>query len=71
MRPHPLIRGSYDQAGRSVAGVVLAILVVVIVVGGVVLYRSPGRRLPGDAALVKVTSQDAATTSKVKTALLL
>jgi hyperosmotically inducible protein len=54
------------------SGVVLAILVLVIVVGGVMLYRSP-RATPLREMLrsFKDTSQDAATTSKVKTALLL
>jgi hyperosmotically inducible periplasmic protein len=51
---------------------VLAILVLVIVVGGVMLYLSP-RATPLRETLrsFKDTSQDAATTSKVKTALLL
>jgi hyperosmotically inducible protein len=54
------------------SGAVLAILVLVIVVGGVMLYRSP-RATPLRETLrsFKDTSQDAATTSKVKTALLL
>src|SRR4029077_6654804 len=54
------------------SGAVLAILVLVIVVGGVMLYLSP-RATPLREMLrsVKDTSQDAATTSKVKTALLL
>src|SRR4029077_9805022 len=54
------------------SGAVLAILVLVIVVGGVMLYLSP-RATPLREMLrsFKDTSQDAATTSKVKTALLL
>src|ERR1700730_6417858 len=54
------------------SGVALVILVLVIVVGGVMLYRSP-RAAPLRETLrsFKDTSQDAATTSKVKTALLL
>jgi len=50
----------------------LVLLLLVIVVGGVLFYRSP-RAAPVREMLrsVKDTSQDAATTSKVKTALLL
>jgi hyperosmotically inducible protein len=50
----------------------LVLLLLVIVVGGVLFYRSP-RATPLREMLrsVKDTSQDAATTSKVKTALLL
>jgi osmotically-inducible protein OsmY len=60
------------RRGRfSVAGL-LVLLLLVVVVGGVLLYRSP-RATPLREMLrsVKDTSQDAATTSKVKTALLL
>lgn len=60
------------RRGRfSVAGL-LMLLLLVVVVGGVLLYRSP-RATPLREMLrsVKDTSQDAATTSKVKTALLL
>ena len=53
-------------------GSVLAILLLLLVVGGVLLYRSPGAApLREMLRSVKDTSQDAATTSKVKTALLL
>jgi hypothetical protein len=60
------------RRGRFSAGGLLVLLLLVIVVGGVLLYRSP-RATPLREMLrsVKDTSQDAATTSKVKTALLL
>ena len=49
-----------------------ALLLLVLVVGGVLLYRSPSAApLREMLRSVKDTSQDAATTSKVKTALLL
>ena len=72
MRPHPSRRGSYDQAGRSVAGVVLLVFLVVVIVAVVWVYRAPGAASIREMLRsVKVNSQDAATTSKVKTALLL
>ena len=72
MRPHPSRRGSYDQAGRSVAGVVLLVFLVVVIVAVVWVYRAPGAApIREMLRSVKVNSQDAATTSKVKTALLL
>lgn len=70
MRPAGSHAGS--QAGRSRVGTVLAILGLLFLVAGVVLYRVPAAA-PVRHMLrsVKDTSQDAATTSKVKTALLL
>jgi len=60
------------RRGRFSGGSILAILLLFVFVGGVLLYRSP-RATPLREMLrsVKDTSQDAATTSKVKTALLL
>ncbi len=60
------------RRGRFSVGGLLVLLLLVIVVGGVLFYRSP-RATPLREMLrsVKDTSQDAATTSKVKTALLL
>ena len=72
MRPHPSRRGSYDQVGRSAAGVVLLVFLVVVIVAVVWVYRAPGAApIREMLRSVKVNSQDAATTSKVKTALLL
>ena len=72
MRPHPSRRGSYDQAGRSAAGVVLLVFLVVVIVAVVWVYRAPGAApIREMMRSVKVNSQDAAITSKVKTALLL
>jgi hyperosmotically inducible protein len=72
MKPHSSGRGSYTQAGRGGAGVVLVVFLVVLIVAVVWVYRAP-RAAPIRDVLrsVKTTSQDAATTSKVKTALLL
>jgi osmotically-inducible protein OsmY len=57
---------------RSVTAILLAVLCIVLVVGGVLLYqRDGGTSLWDTMRSVKETSQDAATTSKVKTALLL
>lgn len=57
---------------RSVTAILLAVLCIVLVVGGVLLYqRDGGTSLWDTIRSVKETSQDAATTSKVKTALLL
>lgn len=54
---------------RSIA---IAIILIVLVVGGVLIYQRDGATSIGDTLRsVKETSQDAATTSKVKTALLL
>ena len=72
MGPHPSGRGSFGQAGRGSAGVVLAIFLIVVIVAVIWVYRAPGAAPIRDALRsVKVNSQDAATTSKVKTALLL
>jgi len=57
---------------RSVTAILLGVLCIVLVVGGVLLYqRDGGTSLWETMRSVKETSQDAATTSKVKTALLL
>jgi osmotically-inducible protein OsmY len=57
---------------RSVTSILVGVLVVVLVVGGVLLYRRDGgESLWVTIRSVKETSQDAATTSKVKTALML
>lgn len=57
---------------RSVTSILVGVLVVVLVVGGVLLYRRDGgESLWVTMRSVKETSQDAATTSKVKTALML
>ncbi len=52
--------------------IVIAIVLVILVVGGVLIYERDGATSIGDTLRsVKESSQDAATTSKVKTALLL
>ncbi|MGH7385370.1 MAG: BON domain-containing protein [Candidatus Rokuibacteriota bacterium] len=52
--------------------ILVAIVLIVLVVGGVLIYkRDAGLSLGDTLRSVKETSQDAATTSKVKTALLL
>ncbi|MGH7414002.1 MAG: BON domain-containing protein [Candidatus Rokuibacteriota bacterium] len=52
--------------------ILIAIVLIVLVVGGVLIYkRDAGLSLGDTLRSVKETSQDAATTSKVKTALLL
>ena len=52
--------------------IVIAIILIVLVVGGVLIYQRDAARSIGDTLRsVKESSQDAATTSKVKTALLL
>jgi osmotically-inducible protein OsmY len=57
---------------RSVTSVLIGVLLIVLVVGGVLLYRRDGGTSLWDTMRsVKETSQDAATTSKVKTALML
>ena len=54
---------------RSIA---IAVILIVLIVGGVLIYQRDGATSIGDTLRsVKETSQDAATTSKVKTALLL
>src|SRR6185295_15139937 len=60
------------RRGRFSIGGLLVLLLLAIVVGGALFYRSP-RAAPLRQMLrsFKDTSQDAATTSKVKTALLL
>lgn len=57
---------------RTLTSILIAVIVIVVVVGGVLLYRRDGNTSLRDTLrAVKETSQDAATTSKVKTALLL
>ena len=57
---------------RSVKSILIGVLLIVLVVGGVLLYRRDGGTSLWDTMRsVKETSQDAATTSKVKTALML
>ena len=52
--------------------IVIALILIVLVVGGVLIYQRDAATSIGDTLRsVKETSQDAATTSKVKTALLL
>jgi osmotically-inducible protein OsmY len=52
--------------------IVIAIVLIILVVGGVLIYKRDGATSIGDTLRsVKESSQDAATTSKVKTALLL
>jgi osmotically-inducible protein OsmY len=52
--------------------IVIAIVLIILVVGGVLIYQRDGATSIGDTLRsVKESSQDAATTSKVKTALLL
>jgi osmotically-inducible protein OsmY len=52
--------------------IVIAIILILLVVGGVLIYQRDGATSIGDRLRsVKESSQDAATTSKVKTALLL
>jgi len=61
-----------SDAGRSFGGLVVAVLLLVVVIGGAIYYfysRSPS--LQSAFRSVKESSQDTATTSKVRTALLL
>ena len=61
-----------SAAGRSFGGLVVAVLLLVVVIGGAIYYyypRSPS--LQNAFRSVKGSSQDATTTSKVRTALLL
>jgi osmotically-inducible protein OsmY len=52
--------------------IVIAIVLIILVVGGVMIYQRDGATSIGDTLRsVKESSQDAATTSKVKTALML
>jgi len=52
--------------------IVIAIVLIILVVGGVLIYQRDGATSIGDTLRsVKESSQDAATTSKVKTALML
>lgn len=56
----------------SLRSIAIAIVLIVLIVGGVLIYQRDAARSLGDTLRsVKETSQDAATTSKVKTALLL
>jgi osmotically-inducible protein OsmY len=57
---------------RSITSILIGVLVIVLVVGGVLLYRRDGGTSLWDTMRsVKETSQNVATTSKVKTALML
>ncbi len=57
---------------RKVKPILIGVLLILLVVGGVLLYRRDGGTSLWDTMRsVKETSQDAATTSKVKTALML
>jgi hyperosmotically inducible protein len=57
---------------RSITSILIGVLVIVLVVGGVLLYRrDSGTSLWETMRSVKETSQNVATTSKVKTALML
>lgn len=57
---------------RSITSILIGVLVIVLVVGGVLLYRRDGGISLWDTMRsVKETSQNVATTSKVKTALML
>ena len=61
-----------SAAGRSFGGLVVTVLLLVVVIGGAIYYyypRSPS--LQNAFRSVKGSSQDATTTSKVRTALLL
>ncbi len=61
-----------SEAGRSSGGLVVAVLLLVVLIGGTIYYfytRSPS--LQNAFRSVKESSQDSATTSKVRTALLL
>jgi hypothetical protein len=61
-----------SDAGRSCGGLVVAGLLLVVVIGGAIYYfhsRSPS--LQNALRSLKESSQDAATTSKVRTALFL
>lgn len=56
----------------SLRSIAIAIVLIVLIGGGVLIYKRDAARSLGDTLRsVKETSQDAATTSKVKTALLL
>jgi hyperosmotically inducible protein len=56
----------------SMRSIAIAIVLIVLIVGGVLIYKRDAAKSLGDTLRsVKETSQDAATTSKVKTALLL
>jgi osmotically-inducible protein OsmY len=57
---------------RSITSILIGVLVIVLVVGGVLLYRRDGGTSLWDTMRsVRETSQNVATTSKVKTALML
>ncbi len=57
---------------RSITSLLIGVLLIVLVVGGVLLYRRDGGTSLWDTMRsVKETSQNVATTSKVKTALML
>lgn len=66
------MKTSLTESGKVAVGAIIVIVLIVLIAGGVWTYSS--RRAAGvrdTLRLVKDTSQDAATTTKVKTALLL
>jgi hyperosmotically inducible protein len=66
------MKRSLHESGKTAVGVIVVVVLVVLIAGGVWTYTS--RRAAGvrdTLRLVKDTSQDTATTTKVKTALLL
>jgi hyperosmotically inducible periplasmic protein len=66
------MKRSLHESGRTAVGVIIVVVLVVLIAGGVWTYSS--RRAAGvrdTLRLVKDSSQDTATTTKVKTALLL
>jgi len=61
-----------SAAGRSFGGLVVTVLLLVVVIGGAIYYFYPRSPFLQNAfRSVKGSSQDAATTSKVRSALLL
>jgi hyperosmotically inducible protein len=66
------MKKSLHESGRAAVGAIIVVVLIVLIAGGAWTYSS--RRAAGvrdTLRLVKDTSQDAATTTKVKTALLL
>jgi hyperosmotically inducible periplasmic protein len=72
MLPKPVVACVGRQRRTRMRSIVIAIILIVLVVGGVLIYQRDAATSIGDTLRsVKESSQDAATTSKVKTALLL